>query len=47
MESKVSEILAKVVSQRDISNNSKIIGEILDENKIWRESVSFIIPNKI
>lgn len=47
MESKVSEILGKVVKEEHNKINSKILGEHLDANKILRESVSFAIPKKI
>lgn len=47
MGSKVSAILKKVVKEEDIQKNSMILGKCLDENRIWSESVSFNLPNKI
>lgn len=47
MESRVSQILRNLIKEVDIKKNSKILGECLDKNKIWRESVSFDLPTKI
>lgn len=47
MESKIFEIFKKFLLKEELKNNSKILGECLDLNKIWRESVNFSIPNKI